>query len=84
MSDLIACTHCRLPVPTGLVREGATEQFCCHGCETAYRLIHECGLDAYYKIQQASDSADGLTPRFGQADYSELEQYQEYDSDKFQ
>lgn len=84
MSDLIACTHCRLPVPTGLVRDDATEQFCCHGCETAYRLIHDCGLDAYYKIQQASDSADSLTPRFGQADDSELERYQEYDSDKFQ
>jgi Cu2+-exporting ATPase len=26
------------------------EQFCCHGCETAYAVIHSCGLDNYYAL----------------------------------
>lgn len=41
------CRHCGAPVPTG--------DFCCAGCAYVYRLIHDEGLDAYYKIK------DGVT-----------------------
>jgi Cu2+-exporting ATPase len=52
-----ACTHCSLPVPAGLVREGEAEQFCCQACATAYALIHSCGLDAYYRLRAATQTS---------------------------
>jgi P-type Cu2+ transporter len=76
----IACTHCQLPVPSGLIRPGEPQQFCCHGCEAAYRLIHSCGLDAYYTIQERQATVSGAVggPSIDDS------QFQEYDSEKFQ
>ena len=37
------CRHCGAPSPQG--------EFCCAGCAYVYRLVHEAGLDAYYKIK---------------------------------
>lgn len=48
------CTHCGLDVPPALVRADLPEQFCCQGCETVYRTIHECGLERYYELRDAS------------------------------
>lgn len=49
----VACAHCSLPVPAGLIeRGGAGEQFCCAACRTAYEVIHACGLDRYYALRQ--------------------------------
>lgn len=46
----VACTHCQLPVPTGLLVPGDAEQFCCNGCQTVWRLLHAEGLDVFYAI----------------------------------
>ncbi|PQO37357.1 heavy metal translocating P-type ATPase [Bremerella cremea] len=35
------CTHCGLPVPAELRSAAREEQFCCHGCETAYLILQE-------------------------------------------
>ncbi|MDX2017886.1 MAG: heavy metal translocating P-type ATPase [Planctomycetota bacterium] len=51
VSAATLCTHCGLPVPTGLIRAGEPAQFCCHGCETAFSLISSCGLEKYYAIR---------------------------------
>ncbi|AHF89373.1 copper-exporting ATPase [Opitutaceae bacterium TAV5] len=40
------CVHCGVPVSPG-------ERFCCAGCAFVYRLVHEEGLDAFYKIRDA-------------------------------
>jgi len=45
-----ACTHCGLPVPSGCRSDDDTPAFCCTGCATAYALIHEAGLDRYYRL----------------------------------
>src|SRR5690606_19953261 len=37
------CPHCGTPV------EGATDAFCCAGCETAYDIIHGARLARYYE-----------------------------------
>jgi P-type Cu2+ transporter len=47
------CEHCGLTVPRGLIVADRREQFCCHGCETAWQLIHASGLQAWYRL--ASD-----------------------------
>lgn len=59
----VRCTHCASPVPRGLVEEGSEHQFCCHGCKTAYSLIHSCGLDRYYRLRdEAIETAGGTSP----------------------
>jgi len=42
------CKHCGAPSPQG--------EFCCAGCAYVFRLVHEEGLDAYYRIK------DEVTP----------------------
>ena len=44
----VACSHCGLPVPSGLVEDDDSEQFCCHGCRTAFGILRANGLDQYY------------------------------------
>ena len=47
----VECDHCGLPVPAGLVEDGAEHQFCCSGCRVAYEVIRGHGLDGYYDIK---------------------------------
>ena len=49
------CSHCKLPVPDGLVDSSAEHQFCCSGCKMAYQLINSCGLDSFYSMVEHSD-----------------------------
>jgi Cu2+-exporting ATPase len=42
------CRHCSLPLVTEVTRESG---FCCAGCAYVYRLVHEHGLEGYYKIR---------------------------------
>jgi Cu2+-exporting ATPase len=55
----VSCSHCSLPVPAGLIKADADHQFCCQACETAYGVIHACGLDAYYRLREATDPSPG-------------------------
>lgn len=52
-----ACTHCGLDVPGGLVEPGASEQFCCAGCRTAYAVIHSNGLERFYEMARREASS---------------------------
>ncbi|HMP16118.1 MAG TPA: heavy metal translocating P-type ATPase, partial [Gemmatales bacterium] len=68
----VACSHCQLPVPPGLITPGAAEQFCCHGCSTVWQLLHAEGLDAFYRICQ-SEKAQPLQARSTMEDCSEFD-----------
>ncbi|MBL8878960.1 MAG: heavy metal translocating P-type ATPase [Phycisphaerales bacterium] len=59
-TEQVACAHCSLPVPAGLIEPGAAAQFCCHGCRTVYEVIHSSGLDRYYALRPADSS--GVAP----------------------
>ena len=37
------CKHCGVPSPN--------DDFCCSGCAYVYRMIHEAGLESYYRIK---------------------------------
>ena len=41
----VLCTHCGLPVPSGLVEAGAEQQFCCNGCREKFAADPERYLD---------------------------------------
>jgi Cu2+-exporting ATPase len=67
----VTCAHCDLPVPSGLVRPEQTAQFCCQGCRAAYTLIHDRGLEAYYRLRPeapATPPASATTVRFDDFD----------------
>ncbi len=44
----VACAHCGLAVAPGDVDAAQPRQFCCTGCRTAFAILHEHGLGAYY------------------------------------
>jgi len=44
----LICHHCGAALVDAAMRETG---FCCAGCAYVYRLIHESGLDAYYRIK---------------------------------
>lgn len=72
----VACSHCGLPVPGGLVRENAALQFCCQGCATVYEVIHHCGLEQYYRLRNP-DAAPAAARPTGRA-------YAEFDDPAFE
>lgn len=53
----VACAHCGLWVPPGLVRPGDARQFCCNGCRQVFTLVHEWGFDQYYRLVARQGSA---------------------------
>ena len=42
------CRHCGAPLTSDSAREAG---FCCSGCAYVFRLVHEHGLEGYYKIK---------------------------------
>lgn len=62
----VACAHCGLPVPGGLIRAEEANQFCCNGCRQVFTLVREWGFDQYYRLvnrQQASLEPARVTGR---------------------
>lgn len=53
----VPCAHCGLDVPAGLVEEAAERQFCCAGCRTAFAILDEHGLGAYYTFGERRNEA---------------------------
>ncbi len=49
----VACAHCGLAVPSGLIDPAAAMQFCCNGCRTVHAVIHGCGLERFYRLRAA-------------------------------
>src|SRR5262245_483010 len=49
---ITACVHCGLAVPAGRAAE-----FCCTGCEIVYQAIREHGLERFYTLREAAQSA---------------------------
>ena len=48
----VACAHCGLDVPSGLIDANESTQFCCGGCRAAYAILHEHGLERYYDFAE--------------------------------
>ena len=44
------CLHCGVPLATDTARDSG---FCCAGCSYVHRLVHENGLEGYYRIKDA-------------------------------
>lgn len=66
------CRHCGAPLIDARMREAG---FCCAGCSYVFRLVHEHGLDGYYRIKdEVTAPADGAV--FEPRDYAWLEEAQ--------
>ncbi|MDQ8165926.1 MAG: heavy metal translocating P-type ATPase, partial [Gemmatimonadota bacterium] len=46
----VKCIHCGLAIPTAELSGPQPARFCCAGCETAFAIVHDRGLDAYYRF----------------------------------
>ncbi|GAB4551830.1 MAG: copper-exporting P-type ATPase CopA [Geothermobacteraceae bacterium] len=61
MTENLTCLHCGLPIPKAdLVcheTEGERLNFCCRGCLGAWQLIHEAGLESFYRDRAWSPTA---------------------------
>lgn len=62
-----SCIHCGLP--------SGDEKFCCLGCETAYRLIHELGLSAFYSKAEVSLQKVEGSGKFDRLDFFRSEEF---------
>ena len=78
--DEVACDHCGLPVPAGLVEEGEARQFCCAACKVVFETLQERGLDRYYELVDKEPAADPALRR-GRATGRA---FAEYDHESFQ
>jgi len=46
----VACAHCGLAVPEGMLRPGEEKQFCCNGCRQVHDLIRDWGYEKFYGL----------------------------------
>ncbi len=53
----VACTHCGLAVPLGLVDATVERQFCCSACHAAYDILQANGLGAFYAFPEKRGAA---------------------------
>jgi P-type Cu2+ transporter len=53
------CDHCGLPAPP---RQNRELTFCCSGCQGAYHLIHQWGLDDYYALRDRLLESQAAAP----------------------
>lgn len=68
--DLSHCLHCGTAVLSGAAIHDPG--FCCHGCASVYKVLHELGLERYYALRVGDDKELGLPveQRGSQQDYS--------------
>ncbi|MFT5431213.1 MAG: Cu2+-exporting ATPase [Myxococcota bacterium] len=58
----VACDHCQLPVPAGLVQPDTDLQFCCAGCHQVFLILNEHGLTSFYAQQSDTDQREAARP----------------------
>ena len=64
-----SCRHCGAALIDARMRETG---FCCSGCSYVFRLVHEHGLDGYYRIKdEVTTPADAAV--FQPRDYAWLD-----------
>ena len=68
---MVACAHCGSPVAAA---SSGGQHFCCHGCQAAYALIQDKGLDQYYRRRSIDPAQPPLRPGedLGPIDYQPL------------
>ncbi len=66
-----SCVHCGTLVP-----RLRASRYCCDGCEVAHDLIHQGGLDEYYRRLEATPGAARPVPRTGRT-------YADFDTPSF-
>jgi Cu2+-exporting ATPase len=72
----VACSHCALPVPAGLVEDDAQLQFCCGACRAVWDAIHGCGLERYYELRERQGARGRKAESTGRG-------YEEFDDPTF-
>lgn len=61
------CVHCGLCIPSK--RKGDL-RFCCAGCESVYKVLHELGLEQFYALRAQTGAEQILPPTPGESTYA--------------
>lgn len=77
------CLHCGLPVPALRIEKtnNSGEMFCCNGCEYVYQIIHNLGLEEFYKLKivlPEGESKPALPQKSSFAQFDDLEFEESY------
>lgn len=56
------CAHCGDELTASNTVESQGRYFCCNGCSSVYELLHNLGLDDFYKIRDAQYTGKIETP----------------------
>ncbi|MBP7844891.1 MAG: heavy metal translocating P-type ATPase [Proteobacteria bacterium] len=54
------CFHCHLPVISKTKHQLNNKNFCCNGCLSVYKILHDAGLEKYYQLSTRDDSGKRL------------------------
>ena len=57
-----SCVHCGETLTASSTVESGGRYFCCTGCSSVYWLLHELGLDDFYKIRDSQSTGKVETP----------------------
>ena len=69
----LACAHCGLPALGAAEAGTPAKAFCCPACETAYLIIQDAGLGAYYAERVRSETARARA-RASERSYAEYDE----------
>lgn len=64
-----ACAHCGLPALAAFSDGVSANGFCCAGCRTAYAIIHENGLEDYYRLRDEARPVQGKARAYSELDH---------------
>lgn len=59
MSDHKLCKHCQQPIPDDNL---LNNDFCCYGCQSAYKIINDLNLNNYYNTRKLDINLDAIRP----------------------
>ena len=79
MKDFEKCTHCHETIKDIRI-ESNDALFCCYGCETVFKIIHDNKLENYYSIREQEQ--DYRTPFFKNKNYDYLDDLFRIDDSK--
>lgn len=67
------CHHCQLPIKDNKVLF-ADYEFCCHGCESVYRLLNDHNLCQYYELDENAGLKIDANSNSNKYDYLDKEE----------
>lgn len=72
------CYHCAQPNKERVERDiqGVTRHFCCHGCASVCEVIHDSGLETFYKLSPQTERPKALDANLKTSEFYDYDEVQ--------